>query len=86
MRVHVHRQRNDKQSRNDSTRPSPAARLWPVIMTVWVDSWQMQCCGDPFRRGSKVAWTLRDADPDWFDVMLGPRVITDMTERFRKII
>ena len=27
-------------------------------MTVWVDSWQMQCCGEPFCRGSQVAWTL----------------------------
>ena len=62
------------KSRNDSTRPLPAATLWLMIMTVWVDSWQMQCCGDPFGRGSTVAWTLRDADPDWFDAMLGPRV------------
>ena len=45
-----------------------------MIMTVWVDSWQMQCCGNPFRRGSKVTWTLRDADPDWFAAMLGPFV------------
>ena len=45
-----------------------------MIMTVWVDSWQMQCCGDPFRRGSRVAWTLRDVDPDWFAAMLGPFV------------
>ena len=45
-----------------------------MIMTIWVDSWQMQCCGDPFRRGLKVAWTLRDADPDWFAAMLGPFV------------
>jgi hypothetical protein len=60
--------------RNDSTRLLPAVRLWLMIMTVWVDSWQMQCCGDPFGRGSKVAWTLRDADSDWLDAMLGPRV------------
>jgi hypothetical protein len=45
-----------------------------MIMTVWVDSWQMQCCGTPFRRGAKVTWTLRDADPDWFATMLGPFV------------
>lgn len=45
-----------------------------MIMTVWVDSWQMQCCGDPFRRGSKVTWTLRDADPGRFAAMLGPFV------------
>lgn len=62
------------RSANDSTRRQAAARLWPMRMTVWVDSWQMQCCGDPFCRGSKVAWTLRDADPDWFETMLGARL------------
>ena len=40
-------------------------------MTVWVDSWQMQCCGEPFQVGSQVAWTLGDADPDWLEAVLG---------------
>jgi hypothetical protein len=40
-------------------------------MTVWVDSWQMQCCGKPFRLGSRVSWTLGGADPDWVETMLG---------------
>ena len=31
-------------------------------MTVWVSAWQMQCCGKPFRIGSRVSWTL--AQPD----------------------
>jgi hypothetical protein len=39
---------------------------------VWVDSWQMQCCGEPFRVGSQVEWTLGDADRDWINAMLGP--------------
>lgn len=42
-----------------------------MSMTVWVDSWQMQCCGGPFRRGSQVAWALGDADPDWLEAVLG---------------
>lgn len=25
---------------------------------VWVDSWQIQCCGDPIDVGSTVSWTL----------------------------
>ena len=41
-------------------------------MTIWVDSWQMQCCGEPFHRGSQVAWTLRPADADWLEEMLSP--------------
>jgi hypothetical protein len=40
-------------------------------MTVWVDSWQMQCCGKPFGLGAKVAWTLGEADPDWLETVLG---------------
>jgi len=40
-------------------------------MTIWVDAWQLQCCGEPFRVGSRVAWTLRDAGPDWLETVLG---------------
>jgi Family of unknown function (DUF6578) len=42
-----------------------------VTMTLWVDAWQMQCCGEPFRLGSPVAWTVREADPDWLEAVLG---------------
>jgi hypothetical protein len=31
----------------------------------------MQCCGEPFRLGSQVAWTLREADPEWLQAVLG---------------
>ena len=48
-----------------------AARLCRMAMTIWIDSWQMQCCGEPFRLGSRVAWTLRAADPDWLAATLG---------------
>jgi hypothetical protein len=58
-------------SGNDLTSSLDAARFCPVDITVWVDSWQMQCCGQPFRIGSHVAWTLRAADPDWLEAMLG---------------
>lgn len=40
-------------------------------MCVWVDGWQMQCCGDPFAVGSEVRWTLIPPDHDWFRVLLG---------------
>src|SRR6185437_15279732 len=48
-----------------------SARLWLVSMTVWVEFWQMQCCGEPFRLGDQVAWTVRATDTDWLEVMLG---------------
>jgi hypothetical protein len=40
-------------------------------MTLWVDAWQVQCCGEPFRLGSPVAWTVREADRDWLQAVLG---------------
>jgi hypothetical protein len=40
-------------------------------MTVWVSAWQMQCCGEPFRLGSPVTWTVRDADAEWLAAVLG---------------
>jgi hypothetical protein len=42
-----------------------------MIMTVWVGSWQMQCCGEPFHLGSQVAWTLGTTDLEWINTMLG---------------
>jgi hypothetical protein len=45
-----------------------------VDKTVWVDDWQMQCCGQPFTVGTTVSWTLREADPDWLIAVLGPDV------------
>jgi len=42
-----------------------------VGLSVWVDGWQMQCCGQPFSVGQQVAWTVGDADRDWLVPMLG---------------
>lgn len=42
-----------------------------MSLTVWVDSWQMQCCGAQFHRGSQVTWTLSEPDPDRFETLLG---------------
>ncbi|MFI7441791.1 DUF6578 domain-containing protein [Nonomuraea indica] len=40
---------------------------------IWVDDWQMQCCGDPFSVGSTVSWTLCPADRGWLTRVLGER-------------
>jgi hypothetical protein len=40
-------------------------------MIVWVDGWQLQCCGQPFTVGSRVAWTLCPTGTDYVDHMLG---------------
>ena len=40
-------------------------------MSVWVEGWQMQCCGKPFEVGSRVAWTLVPVGADFLGDMLG---------------
>ena len=29
-----------------------------MTIRIWVDAWQMQCCGRPFSVGEEVEWTL----------------------------
>jgi hypothetical protein len=50
-----------------------------VEITVWVDGWQMQCCGRPFAIGSEVSWTARDADHGWLTDVLGPDLAATVT-------
>ncbi|GAA2211806.1 hypothetical protein GCM10009850_072660 [Nonomuraea monospora] len=38
---------------------------------MWVDEWQMECCGEPFHVGSTVTWTLTPADREWLTLALG---------------
>jgi hypothetical protein len=48
-------------------------------MRVWVDSWQMQCCGDPIRVGGEVRWTLQEPDLDFARTVLGDTVAMTIT-------
>jgi hypothetical protein len=51
-----------------------------MVMAVWVDSWQMQCCGKPFHLGGEVAWTLQAPDLEWLQEMLGTGQAADAAE------
>jgi len=42
-----------------------------MVITVWIDSWQMQCCGEPFHLGSEVGWTLGTAHAERLAEILG---------------
>ena len=42
-------------------------------LTVWVDGWQMQCCGEPFAVGSQVSWTHRPCRYGLLGAVLGAR-------------
>ncbi|MER6156883.1 DUF6578 domain-containing protein [Streptomyces sp. NPDC001868] len=41
-----------------------------MTLTIWVDDWQVQCCGQSFAPGDVVSWTLLEVDPeDYADVV-----------------
>jgi hypothetical protein len=42
-----------------------------VDVTVWVDEWQFDCCGEPFGVGSVVSWRIGPTS-DFLADMLGP--------------
>jgi hypothetical protein len=42
-----------------------------VKVTVWIDAWQMQCCGDPISLGAPVRWAVMKPDTDWLSAVLG---------------
>jgi hypothetical protein len=51
-----------------------------MTAVVWVASWQMECCGDPFSVGDRVVWTVdREVDDDWFAAALGPEAAARIT-------
>ena len=47
---------------------------------VWVDSWQLECCGAPFGVGSKVSWTLKPVDREFLEPILGPAEAARVTD------
>ncbi|MFF3730287.1 DUF6578 domain-containing protein [Streptomyces sp. NPDC002476] len=41
-----------------------------MTLTIWVDDWQIQCCGESFAPGDVVSWVLLEVDPeDYADVV-----------------
>src|SRR3954451_24359290 len=47
---------------------------------VWVDDWQLQCCGDPFSVGSEVTWTLsHEPDREWLTEVIGAAFASSVT-------
>ncbi|WP_017239087.1 DUF6578 domain-containing protein [Streptomyces sp. SS] len=41
-----------------------------MTLTIWVDDWQMQCCGESFASGDVVSWGLMEVDPeDYADIV-----------------
>ncbi|MEV7510859.1 MULTISPECIES: DUF6578 domain-containing protein [unclassified Streptomyces] len=42
-----------------------------MTVTVWVDDWQMQCCGEDFAPGDVVSWHLLEVDPEDYADLVG---------------
>jgi hypothetical protein len=40
-------------------------------LTIWVDDWQIQCCGESFAPGDVVSWHLLEVDPEDYADLLG---------------
>lgn len=69
-----------------SNRVVPPDRLWHrvvvAVRTVWVDDWQMQCCGEPFEVGASIEWTvLPVTDATGYAAFLEPHVVARITDR-----
>lgn len=65
-----------------SVRPSARRRAsWKGAprLKVWVDDWQLQCCGIPFAIGEEVTWTLHTSDLDWLTDIFGPERAAGIT-------
>lgn len=46
---------------------------------VFVDSWQMRCCGNPFSVGSTATWYIEEmVNEDWLTEMFGDRLGDDV--------
>ena len=48
------------------------------MVRVWVDGWQLQCCGEPFAVGEDVRWTLVERPFE--------QVLTDRTGRREVVV
>jgi hypothetical protein len=50
------------------------------VLVVWLDGWQVECCGEPFAIGSRVAWTLDErVDRAWLATVLGEALAATVT-------
>lgn len=57
-----------REGRTSACRPTGNGR---IALTIWVDDWQIQCCGESFATGATVSWTLLEADPEDYVVLVG---------------
>lgn len=42
-----------------------------MTLTIWVDDWQIQCCGENFAPGDTVTWHLLEVAPEDYAARVG---------------
>ncbi|MFJ6915675.1 DUF6578 domain-containing protein [Streptomyces sp. NPDC101133] len=42
-----------------------------MTLTIWVDDWQFQCCGESFTPGDVVSWHLLEVDSEDYADLVG---------------
>lgn len=42
-----------------------------MTLTIWVDDWQIQCCGESFAPGDTVSWQLLEVDSEDYADLVG---------------
>ena len=47
---------------------------------VWLDAWQWECCGAPFRVGERVEWSSESLDRPWLTSVLGTELADAVTD------
>lgn len=53
-----------------------------MMRKVWIDAWQMQCCGDPFHVGQRVEFaTVPPTDLAFLGRVLGEEGAARLTDR-----
>jgi hypothetical protein len=48
---------------------------------IWVEAWQLQCCGDPFEVGELVSWTVAEAvDREYLATVIGEEAAATVSD------
>ncbi|MEU8579082.1 DUF6578 domain-containing protein [Streptomyces asoensis] len=52
-----------------------------MTLTIWVDDWQVQCCGQSFASGDVVSGTLLEVDPEEYADVVGSELANEINFR-----
>ena len=59
----------------------PPGQTQGVESRIWVEAWQLQCCGDPFEVGQLVSWTVTSVvDREYLVNVIGEEAAAAVTD------